>query len=278
VACAGDTYALAAAASCTPCTGGATVTGTDRTTASACVGGSSRRLLLGSTVTSGVQVTFVVVASSQAAATALSAAIATALGVNVASTITALNAKTSLQAVANIVVISAPAVSTIPAPPSVTAAPVAVVSAAVGLSGYTAASFGASAQTSFTAAMAAVLSVNTADITITGVTDWTPAAGRRHLLTGGVQVQFTVKAASSTAATALSTAVAAATTTNASTFVAALQSQGLTNVTAITQTVAPVVANPPPPAPAAASSAAGRSVARYAASACATALAVAALI
>jgi hypothetical protein len=235
--------------------------------------------MLGSSVSSGVQVTFVVVAGSQATATALSAAIAAALGANVASTITALNAKTSLQAVMNIAVINAPAVAAIPAPPTVTAAPVAVVSAAVGLSGYTAASFGASAQTSFTAAMAGVLGVNTADITITGVTDWTPTAGRRHLLTGGVQVQFTVNAATSTAATALSTAVAAATTTNASTFVAALQSQGLTNVTAITQTVAPVVANPPPPAPAVASSAAGGGVARSGvSSACFALLAVAALI
>ena len=199
-------------------------------------------------MTSGVQVTFVVVAASQSAATTLSTAITAALGANVASTITALNAKESLSAVMNIVVITAAASAAIPAPPTAIAAPVSVVAAAVGLSGYTAASFGVAAQASFTGAMASVLGVSTADITITGVTDWTPPSGRRHLLTTGVQVAFTVNAASTASAAALSTAVTAAVTTNAATLVVALQSQGLTGVTAITQTVAPVVANPPPPA------------------------------
>jgi hypothetical protein len=79
-----------------------------------------------------------VVADSQAIATGLSAAITAAMDTNLASTISALNAKTSLQAVKNIAVVTAPVVSAILAPPAATAAPVAVVSAAVGLSGYTA--------------------------------------------------------------------------------------------------------------------------------------------
>ena len=80
------------------------------------------------------------------------------------------------------------------------------VAASATLGGFTTETFNAAARQSFTAALASSLGVQLSAVNITGVTN---AGARRRLHQGGVQVQFTVVAASSASATALQTGVTA---------------------------------------------------------------------
>ena len=127
-----------------------------------------------------------------------------------------------------------------------------VVAAAVGLSGYTAASFDARAKSSFSSAWADLLPyIEPADVVITAVTDWVPAGGR-HLLTSGVQVAFIVNVWDTSEIVYVNATIVGKLTTDTATLLRTLTSWGLSNATAITQTMAPVVLQPPPGPPSAA--------------------------
>ena len=130
------------------------------------------------------------------------------------------------------------------------------VSARMGLSGYTPATFGtAAAQASFTAGLSAVLRVRASDITITGTAAYTTtAAGHRRLLDAGVEVAFYVAAADGTTATALAASLTAVAASPAA-LVTALQSAGLMAVTSLAVTSPPLVTVVPAPAPSAISAA-----------------------
>ena len=118
------------------------------------------------------------------------------------------------------------------------------MSATATLTGYTAASFDAQAQSAFIAALISLLCVAADTVTVTGVSD--APGGRRHLVQLGVLVQFSVSAGTVVAANALSSSLIA---TPAATLVAALQAKGLTACTAISVSApmiaAVVVAAPP---------------------------------
>ena len=119
------------------------------------------------------------------------------------------------------------------------AGPVYTVSATASLSGYTSATFDSGAQSSFTSAMASVLGVATSAVTVTGVAD---AAGRRRLAAGSVAVTFSVVTSSSSAANGLASSITAI---SPASFVAALQSSGLTACTGVAVS-APAVSAPAP--------------------------------
>jgi hypothetical protein len=109
---------------------------------------------------------------------------------------------------------------------------VALVSAAVTLSGYTTATFGRALRAAFVTATAATLNIDAADIEITGISD---AAARRKLASTGVTVAFTVAAPTTASVTALSMSIirALSTSSAAAAFTAQLQSAGMTAVTAV---------------------------------------------
>ena len=94
------------------------------------------------------------------------------------------------------------------APPTLPALTIVAVSTT--LSGYTAATFGPTAQGAFKTAVAVTLSVSLSAVNITSVTD-VPAAGR-HLLTSSINVQYTV--ASTLNAASVTSAITTGTTFN----------------------------------------------------------------
>jgi hypothetical protein len=116
------------------------------------------------------------------------------------------------------------------------------VSATLELSGYTEASFGASEQRAFCAAVSATLGISVSDVVVTSVSDSAAAARRRTLQAGGVRVAFTVAAASTAAAQSLRSSLnLVATGAGASVLVASLQSAGLTAVSGVSLAAAPEV-------------------------------------
>jgi hypothetical protein len=130
--------------------------------------------------------------------------------------------------------------------PVATAKPVSIISAAIALSGYTTNTFTPVLQLGFVMATANMLDVAPADVKVTGVTN-APAASGRRLSAVGVVVAFTVAAPSTASAAALSTSIGTLSSSNAATFASALQSAGMTQVTAasITSAAAPVTALAP---------------------------------
>ena len=117
------------------------------------------------------------------------------------------------------------------------------------LSGYTPATFGPAQSAAFATGVARTLSVPPSSVTVTGVSSARRLHAVRHLLqsTAGVKVAFSVQLA----VPAVSPAAASAATALASpAVVAALQSSGLTAVTAVTVATAPSVFQPSAPAPA----------------------------
>ena len=94
------------------------------------------------------------------------------------------------------------------APPAVPA--VTVVAVTTTLSGYTAATFGPTAQGAFKTAVAVTLSVSLSAVNITSITDG-PTTGR-HLLTSSINVQYTV--ASTLSAASVTSAITTGTTFN----------------------------------------------------------------
>jgi hypothetical protein len=125
------------------------------------------------------------------------------------------------------------------APPSVFGSTAHKVSATASLSGYTSATFDASAQGSFVSAMSGLLLIAPSAVTIDGVSD---VPGRRRLAAGSVAVDFSVTTSSSTAAAGLASSITAV---SPASFVSALQSSGLTACTGVAVS-APVLTAPPP--------------------------------
>jgi hypothetical protein len=120
------------------------------------------------------------------------------------------------------------------------------VAAAVGLSGYTVATFNTAAQTSFTSGIATLAGVATSAVTITSVTSYTVGAAGRRLLAEGVNVAFAVEVADSTSATAMTATITTATAPgNSAVLVTAMQTAGLTAVTGVELTAAPAVSQSP---------------------------------
>ena len=131
-----------------------------------------------------------------------------------------------------------------PRPPATTA-PVALVAAAVTLSGYTAETFTPPLRAGFVTAISTMLNVDAADIAITHVKNASAAAARsrRAVLAAsgsGVTVEFTVAAPTTEAVSTTSTDISALSTTDAAAFTVALQSQGLSDVTDVQAASAPV--------------------------------------
>ena len=121
------------------------------------------------------------------------------------------------------------------------------------LSGYTPATFGPAQSAAFATGVARTLSVPPSSVTVTGVSSARRLHAVRHLLqsTAGVKVAFSVQLAVPAASPAAAAAAASAATALASpAVVAALQSSGLTAVTAVTVATAPSVFQPSAPAPA----------------------------
>jgi hypothetical protein len=129
-------------------------------------------------------------------------------------------------------------------PPLPAAAPTRVVNAAVGLAGYSVATFTADARAAFVRGTAASLAVAPAALTITSVADYTigSGTGRRRLLDTGVTVGFSVAAADGATAAALSAAITSVLADNPAVLVSALQAAGLSGVTGAEATVAPSIA------------------------------------
>ena len=128
--------------------------------------------------------------------------------------------------------------------------PVAVVSAAVGLGGYTAAGFDDVAQAAFAAGIATHLGVATDDVAVTSVQDYQfgSAAGRR-LLAAGASVAFAVNADSGDTAAALTGSLNAV-QSNPAALAAALSSAGLpvdASSLEVTQSAATALKPPSPP-------------------------------
>jgi hypothetical protein len=125
-----------------------------------------------------------------------------------------------------------------PAPPGT--AIVTTVEAAVGLSGYTVASFDTAAQSSFTSGIATLAGVAQSAVTITGVTSYT--VGGRRLLAEGVNVAFKIVVADAASATSMTATISTATAPgNSAALVSAMQTAGLTAVTGVELTAAPAV-------------------------------------
>ena len=118
------------------------------------------------------------------------------------------------------------------------------MSARIALGGYSAASFGATQQAAFAAALASQLGVAAADVAVTGVMDY--MARRRALLaaSAAVEVSFTVAAKDDAAANTLKAGIsAAASDAGAPALLATLQGAGLGAVSSVQLTAPPTAAS-----------------------------------
>jgi outer membrane biosynthesis protein TonB len=154
------------------------------------------------------------------------------------------------------------AASDAPAHPPGTSA-TQIVSAAIGLAGYTTATFDSAARSAFTAGIAAALHLAPSAVTITSVTDYAfgtpPAASalRRRVLQSsvGVEIAFDITVTGAAAADALSSSLTGMLhdPASADAFVAALQAAGLkVSAASLELTTEPTVtasSEPPPPPP-----------------------------
>jgi hypothetical protein len=137
-----------------------------------------------------------------------------------------------------------------------------IVSAAIGLAGFTTVTFDSAARNAFIAGIAAALALAPSAVTITSVTDYAfgfspagPDRRRRALQSSeGVEIAFNITVTDATAADALSSSLAVMLVdqTSADAFVAALQTAGLdVSAASLELTTAPTVtaSEPPPPPP-----------------------------
>ena len=151
-----------------------------------------------------------------------------------------------------------PAMAASPPPPSPAAAPspaaTVTVAATLTLVGLNTTQFAGAVQTAFIATLATQLSVSASAITIVSVSN--SAGSGRHLLTGSINVAFTVTAPSTSSA-AVSTQITSISSGGGATFAAALSTAGVPT-TGVALLVAPTVTanSPAPSAPSSAASAA----------------------
>jgi hypothetical protein len=116
------------------------------------------------------------------------------------------------------------------------------VAAAVGLTGYTVATFNTTAQTSFKNGVATLAGVASSKVTITNITSYIVGAAGRRLLAEGVNVAFEIEVDDATAATAVTATITTATApSNSAALVSAMQTAVLTAITGVEVTAAPAV-------------------------------------